>query len=479
VWRSATDEKQSHPFILFAQPSKNLARNVTAKTTLTPETLKTAHSSPVRATVICEPAPHIASAPSQPGPIATAGFVLFCVYLLSGFANDWALHLFGSKAYLSTVTLLLLPLAWLFSGKASRGFHSRTGRCWIAFLLWLLLAAPFSIWRGGSAALIVNYVPRAYFCFFYTCSFVTSLRRCRQLMYVQIASGAALLVSCAIFGDSSETRLRIPSSLFFGNSNDLALALLLAISSFLFLLTRPTIGPRLAGGAGILLAAFYAFQTGSRGSVIAASSMFGLIFWLSRHKWKVLALALAVFVALFGAAIAGAPSSTLHRLSLLLDDPATSLFETSADLASLASQQQRHDVFYISLRYTLMHPLFGVGPDQFPNAVQQDAARSGRHTQWLGTHNSYTQISSECGIPALIFYAAVIVFCLRSNLRLYLATRDRPEHHELAALSRCLLAGTCVYAVSAFFFHMAYSADLPMLSGFSVALQAHGRNIGP
>jgi O-antigen ligase len=93
------------------------------------------------------------------------------------------------------------------------------------------------------------------------------------------------------------------------------------------------------------------------------------------------------------------------------------------------------------------------------------------HTPWLGTHNSYTQISSECGIPALIFYAAVIVFCLRSNFRLYLRTRDRPAHRELAALSRCLLAGTCVYAVSAFFFHMAYSADLPLLAGFTVALQ--------
>ena len=404
-------------------------------------------------------------------PIATAGFVLFCVYLLSGFANDWSLHLFGFKAYFSAVTLLLLPLAWLFSGNALRGVHTRTGRCWIAFLLWMLLATPFSIWRGGSAALIANYVPRAYFCFFYTCSFVTSLRRCRQLMYVQIAVAAALLLSCALFGDASETRLRIPSSLFYANSNDLALALLLGISWFLFLLARPGAGARLAGLAGVLLAAFYAFQTGSRGSVIAASSMFGLIFWLSRRKWKVVALALAVLVALFGAEIAGAPSSTLHRLSLLLGDPASPRSKTTADLASLASQQQRHELFIISLRYTLMHPLFGVGPDQFPAAVQQAAARSGQHTQWLGTHNSYTQISSECGIPALIFYTAVIVFCLRSNFRLYLWTRNRPEHRDSAALSRCLLAGTCVYAVSAFFFHMAYSADLPMLAGFSVAVQ--------
>ncbi len=89
---------------------------------------------------------------------------------------------------------------------------------------------------------------------------------------------------------------------------------------------------------------------------------------------------------------------------------------------------------------------------------------------WLGTHNTYTQISSECGIPAVIFYAAVIGLCLASNLRLYRRTRDRPSDCELAGLSHCLLAGTLVFAVSAFFFHMAYSAYLPTLAGFSVAL---------
>jgi len=398
---------------------------------------------------------------------------LFSVYLLSGFANDWALRLIGSKAYLSAITLALLPVAWLFSGNALAGFHGRIGRYWTAFLLWMLLAAPLSIWRGGSALLIANYVPRAYFCFFFTCSFATSLRRCRQLMYVQIAAGAALLLSCVVFGgpgdDPAETRFLIPHSLFYANSNDLALSLLLAISSFLFLLAHPRVGPRLAGAAGVLLAAFYAFRTGSRGSVIAALSMFGLIFWLSRSKWKIVALGLAALGVLFAASIAGAPSSALHRLSLLVNDPTSS--ETTADRSSVASQEQRQELFKISLRYTMLHPLFGVGPDQFPTAVEQDAARRGQLTPWLGTHNTYTQISSECGIPALIFYAAVIVLCLRSNFRLYLGTRDRPAQRELAALSRCLLAGTCVYAVSAFFFHMAYSDHLPLLAGFSVALQ--------
>ena len=145
-------------------------------------------------------------------------------------------------------------------------------------------------------------------------------------------------------------------------------------------------------------------------------------------------------------------------------------FDTSdLDAASVASQLQREELFKTSLRYTLKHPLFGVGPDQFAAAVSRTRPAPASTIPWLGTHNTYTQMSSECGIPALIFYVAVIGLCLRSNFRLYRRTRDRPAFRELAGLSRCLLAGTLVFAVSAFFFHMAYSAYLPSLA------RLHGR----
>ena len=398
---------------------------------------------------------------------------MYSIYVLSGFANDWSLHVFGVKAYLSTITLVLLPLAWLFSGKALRGLRSPAGICWAAFLLWMFLATPLSVWRGGSAAMLVNYVPRAYMQFFYTCSFVTTLRRCRQWMYVQMASGAALLLSCLAFGgmgdDPGDTRFRIPQSLFYANSNDLSLALLLATASLMFLFHRPSRVGRLAGIAGVFLASFYTLETGSRGGVIAGAGLLILIFWLSAHRWKVAALGFAAL----GVALAAGPSTTLHRLSLLASSSSQAEI-SDADTASVASQQQREEVFKTSLHYTLSHPLLGVGPDQFAAAVNQDADRAGEPVPWLGTHNTYTQISSECGIPALILYVAVIGICLRSNFKLYRRTRHHPALREIAGLSRCLLAGTLVFAVSAFFFHMAYSAYLPGLAGFTVALQLAG-----
>lgn len=408
--------------------------------------------------------------PESTSLIASIGFVLYCAFVLSGFANDWSLRLFGTKAYVSAVTLILVPLAWIFSRNALRGLRSSIGVCWAAFLMWMLLATPLSVWRGGSVGMLANYIPRAYLEFFYTCAFVTSIHRCRQWMYVQIASGAALLVSCAALGsmgdDPAGGRFRIPNSLFYANSNDLALALLLAIVSFLFLLHRPGCIRRTAGVAGILIAASYMFRTGSRGGVIAAFTLLALMLVVSRGRWKIAAFGLAAL----GIALAGSPNA-LHRLSLVMGGP-PSQGETESDLASVASQVQREELFKTSLRYTLGHPLFGVGPDQFAAAVNEEAERTGEHIAWLGTHNTYTQVSSECGIPGLIFYLAVIFLCLGSNFRLYRRTRDDTDLSDVAALSQCLLAGTVVFAVSAFFFHMAYGAYLPALAGFTVALHS-------
>ena len=190
-----------------------------------------------------------------------------------------------------------------------------------------------------------------------------------------------------------------------------------------------------------------------------------------RGRWKLIALALLIF----GVAALTLPSDTLHRLFLVTADSSLTRFKTRADAASIQSQVQRQELLKQSLYYTWTHPLFGVGPDQFPVAVNGDATKAGQSAAWLGTHNSYTQISSECGLPALFFYCAVIFLCFRWNHRLYQQSRDRPALKEIAGLSFCLLTGTMVYATSTCFFHMAYSQILPALAGFTVALNLASR----
>ena len=402
--------------------------------------------------------------------IVSFGFVLYCAFILSGYANDWSIKLIGNKVYISTITLVLLPFAWLLSGNALRGLRRPVGRWWAAFLVCLLLSTPFSVWKGGSVTMLWNFVPRSYLTFFYICAFATSLRRCRSLMYINIAGAVILVLTCMKFGGTggpADGRFAIPNSLFFSNANELGLALLLGVASFLFLVYQPGMGMRLLGAAGILLATIYALKTGSRGCLLAAAAMFGMVFLFSRNK----VLAVVFAVPIIGLALLMLPTTMIHRLLLFGTDPGASQAETEEDIAAIGSQLQRRELFKTSLALTIRHPLLGVGPDEFAVAASDDAAKNGKRPAWLGTHNSYTQVSSECGIPAFICYCAVLVFCFRSNWKLYGRSRDNPALKDVASLSFCLLASTLVYAVSTFFFHIAYGVSLPMLAGFSLALQ--------
>jgi O-antigen ligase len=407
---------------------------------------------------------------ASPNMVTSIGFVLYCAFILSGYANDWAIKLIGNKVYISNITLVLLPFVWLLSGNAFRGLQRPVGRWWAAFLVCLLLSTPFSVWKGGSVTMLSNFIPRSFLTFFYICAFTTSLRRCRTLMYVNIVGAVILVLTCLKFGGtggSADGRFAIANSLFFSNSNELGLALLLGVASFLFLVYRPGMGMRLLGAAGILLSTIYALKTGSRGCLLAAVAMFGLIFFSSRNKVKAVIFALPIM----GLALLILPTTMIHRLLLFGTDPGVNQAETSEDVAAIDSQLQRRELFKTSLAFTFRHPLLGVGPDQFAVAMSGDAAKEGKRSPWLGTHNSYTQVSSECGIPAFICYCAVLVFCFRSNWKLYRQSRDNPALKDVTTLSFCLLASTMVYAVSTFFFHIAYGASLPMLAGFSLSLR--------
>jgi O-antigen ligase len=452
---------------------KNVPKTVAASTiavTVADSRAPLFATAPLRQATTNTSRPLAVKAPASPNIMAAVGFWLYCAYLLSGFANDWALRLFGNKAYISTIVVVLLPVAWLLSGNAFRGLQRPMGRWWAAFLVWLLLAVPFSVWKGGSAALLWNYVPRSYLTFFYISAFVISLRRCRVLMYVNATGAVVLLLTCLKLGAAGSAegdRFVIQESLFYGNANDLGLALLLGVTCFLFLVYQTGMKKRILGFGGILFSVMYALKTGSRGCMLAAIAMFVLIFLFSRKKlpaaifaFPVIALSLLLL-----------PSATVHRLLLFGINSSELQAQSESDVAAIGSQVQRQELFKKSLYYTVTHPLLGVGPGQFAVAVDGDAAKQGVHSAWLGTHNSYTQVSSECGIPAFICYCAVLVLSFRTNWRLYQQSRDNPVLKDVSSLSFCLLAGILVYAVSTFFFHIAYSGALPQLAGFSLALR--------
>ena len=400
----------------------------------------------------------------QPNLAQSLCFFAICAYLLSGYANDFAYHFGHNKVYVSMVALVLMPIFFLLSGSALLGWKVASGKWWLAFVAWVALAIPFSVWRGGSAAMFINYVPRNYLLFFFIAASAINLPQCRRLMYVLGVGGFLVLLSCFVFGASENGRFSINQSLFFSNPNELGLQLALNIMIFTFPFFGKNPFAKIAGAVGIAVSAVYMLKTGSRGVLIALLGAGAVAFLLSRHKMRIV----AVVVPLFVAVLATIPSDTRHRLGFIFGEPEKVQLNTLEEASALDSQLEREQLLKTSIVNAMTHPVFGVGPNEFAVAVAGEAEKSGKHSNWLGTHNTYTQVASEAGLPAFVFYVATLLTCLRGNYRLY-RRAARQELQDVAGLTYCLLLCCVVYAISTFFFHIAYSYYLPLIAGLSAA----------
>lgn len=407
-----------------------------------------------------------APVPESEGAVQRLGFVVLAVYILSGYANDFSIRLFHTKAYLSTITVVLLPLILLMSGAALRGLRVREGKLWLFFFLWMVIDLPFSAWRSGTASLLINYGPRSWILLYYIVSFVVTITMLRRMIYVQVFGAVLLLLSCIAFGSAGPQRFDVQGSLFFSNANELAMSILFGMAVLMFPIMRGSALWKIAAVLCLGVSTVYLLKTGSRGGLLGFIAMFLALMILSRRRLLVL-----LFMAL-GAilAVLFVSHESLHRLSLAFGGP--SIYEASGDdFSAIASRMQRTELLRRSIILAIENPLFGVGPGQFAVAVDQQAKQEGKRSPWLGTHNSYTEVASECGIPALICYCALLWFCIRTNYRLFRTTQDRPGAEDVHAITFCLLLSSVVYAVCTFFDHVAYTGILPTIGGLSIALK--------
>jgi O-antigen ligase len=146
-----------------------------------------------------------------------------------------------------------------------------------------------------------------------------------------------------------------------------------------------------------------------------------------------------------------APMIFWQRLSTVLD---TSNILTSEVAASAAESTEDHlAVLNRSIQYTLEYPVFGLGLGNFQVANGTDLARP---SAWMGTHNTFTQISSEAGIPALLLFLALLALAMRNMRRASFTPAADASCPEAQLLSRATLASLLSFVFAAFFAHLAY-----------------------
>jgi O-antigen ligase len=141
--------------------------------------------------------------------------------------------------------------------------------------------------------------------------------------------------------------------------------------------------------------------------------------------------------------------------------------------SALASATSRMDLLKRSIVVTLENPILGVGPGMFVVAENEIAIDEGRRRgYWKASHNMYTQISAEMGLPAVGLFVYLIVLVWKTLSR---AEKADPRllsfAPELRKLAVQLKTSTLVFMLCGVTLSVGYGVFLPMLCAWAIAIE--------
>jgi O-antigen ligase len=415
----------------------------------------------------------------EPAPLLKFSFYCFCVFNLAYYSRFFEWQLWYLHVPLITSSIALLGAA--MDGKLLSTVASKIGMCMAALTALYAINVPLSSWKAGSFQTFTQDWLKSLTVFLIAGALVTNVRQCRTALNT-IGFGAgmgALLVNWK--GQIIDGRLVMGRGTF-GNSNEIAFDVLLGLPFLTLILLDGKSGKlkRLLAFCLIGNSVFTLLRTGSRAGIIGFAVLCFLLFLRTSIAGK----AGMVFVAMLFVAsvITIFPNSLKERyLSIVLGSDARGMAQNNAEARELdeavGSSAARRRLVMDAIKVSISHPIFGVGIGQFGSYMTGVERLEGRHSGWQGTHNTYLQISSEAGTPALILFLSIIWLSFRNLRRLYkradlIAT---PESREIASMAFSLNASLVAYAICVFFDYVAYSATLPVLAGFTIALVQVGK----
>jgi O-antigen ligase len=123
-----------------------------------------------------------------------------------------------------------------------------------------------------------------------------------------------------------------------------------------------------------------------------------------------------------------------------------------------ASAISRLDDLKRSLFLAVRHPVFGVGMGNYILYSNTDKA----------SHNAYTQVASELGVAATVFYVLFMLAPLKRLRKIERESVDNKSRRRFYYLSIGLQASLAAYMVASFFASVAYLWYVYYLVAYSV-----------
>ncbi|MFB3778588.1 MAG: O-antigen ligase family protein [Bryobacteraceae bacterium] len=376
----------------------------------------------------------------------------------------------------------------LFAGVLGGGLRvlrTPIGMAFLVMMALMVLVTPFSTWKGGSARYVVRY---SFYVFSFLLPVAAAPRSLKDLKLLFTCAVLAPLVMLILVGDpegsaalskwrGGETsgRMELEGGTF-ANAADVAMTSGFIIPFWLFgcfHLNIPLVRfPLALFGVAYLVRAI--LLSGTRAGLVAGVCMFLVYFgWAKAPTRLVLVLCACLAVLTVPPLL---PQHLRTRFGTLFSYFSGEALENPHSEAG-QSALERKSLLIDSLRYTLLRPLTGVGPGQFADHRWQEGREEGVRKSYLVTHNMYTQISSEAGIPAMIAFIAVFWGVIRTARTIrrasLLATSE--EARLAGAMAGCLLASTVYYCVCGMFMSLVQYVHPVLLGSLAIALERTSR----
>jgi O-antigen ligase len=408
-------------------------------------------------------------------PVHRSGFVLLTIFFFMAFSR--VMDVLAPSARLPFAVSVATLLCMVMSGGLMRVYQATEGKMLLAFTAWCFIGIPLSSWRGGSFNIVTQTWLKSLFCFALVVGLIVTARQARRMMVVIALATLVLSLMVLVKQHRVVGRLSFDVGMF-SNPNDLAQALLLGVP-LLFALNVPQSNAFLrivtaAAAAPMLLAVV---QTGSRSALLAIAVMIVMTFLRVGYMGR-LALVLVIAGGVVFAVVA-LPRAVMSRYMLMLtdtDDVRELPFEgaqvSKTEAIAVASSESRKFLLLQSLRFTIQHPIFGVGPGTFQHVSVQETASEGKRSMWRETHNMYTQISSETGLTGFFLYFGTLAVLFRKfrSLRLRCEGDRRLDsvRHLLLIYSTSFIS----VLVTGAFSSIGYQLLVPTMIGLASVLHA-------
>jgi O-antigen ligase len=359
------------------------------------------------------------------------------------------------------------------TGGVARAFTSKAGLYLSAFTVWLCVCLLFSVWKGGSFHLLKDTWSRSLLAFVIVGGALITVEQLRKAMYIMSLAAGAILVFSVLFGSAASGRLAFSRGTL-ANPNALAAYLLLTVPfCFFIFLQSKKIAVKAAASLITLMLLAMTLRTGSRSGLVSIGILGAYIFFSASVPKKLLMTALAVAMVISSPFYL--PNSVLARFRTMVGDeaPVSSGGEDDQDRQGDFAEGSTHSRSYLlrkSIEVTISNPLFGVGPGMFAVASSDLAKAEGDPALWQQTHNTYTQVSSETGLPGLVIYLGLVLAILNATRIPPWATSD-PEFLLLSNTAFTLRLSLIAFCGGAMFGSFAYGMELPLLAGLAETLR--------